>query len=400
MKNKYALQSRYMLMSLAEAYKLYCQDHPNEVGLSKFCDLRPKHIKVFDKLPQTLCVGMYHENFRLLLQVLSAYTQLPKYVSDFTDNLVCNPSSKTCMSLECTECRDKIREYQPQLDVKNVNITYYQWQTCDRTEKVQIAGTVQEAYDEQNLQLKQFLIHVFIKRQQADYFNKVKSEVDGTKVVLQVDFSENASLLTQNEIQSAHWNHAQATLFTAYAWVDKNLDESIVLVSDDLEHNKVSVYSYMSYILEYLTSKYPRVREIKVISDGAASQFKQRFLFSNLYVRKDLFSVDLEWNFFATSHGKGVVDGICGTVKRSVWWQVRAGKENVTSALKFSEIAIHRNPGIHIKYIPSDSIKTQTLEITSRWQKTKVVPNTHKIHCIKPFDSNFVFFSETSNSKF
>ena len=80
----------------------------------------------------------------------------------------------------------------------------------------------------------------------------MKSEVDGTKVVLQVDFPENASLLTQNEIQSAHWNHAQATVFTVYAWVDKNLDESIVLVSDDLKHNKVSGYSYMSYILEYL----------------------------------------------------------------------------------------------------------------------------------------------------
>ena len=61
--------------------------------------------------------------FLTTLPVVSAYTQLPKNVSDFTDNLVCNPSSKTCMSLECTECRDKIREYQPQLDIKNVNIT-------------------------------------------------------------------------------------------------------------------------------------------------------------------------------------------------------------------------------------------------------------------------------------
>ena len=75
------------------------------------------------------------------------------------------------------------------------------------------------------------------------------------------------------------------------------LIKTIVLVSDDLKHNKVSVYLYMSYILEYLASKYPRVREIKVISDGAASQFKQRFLFKNLYVWKDLFSADLEWNF-------------------------------------------------------------------------------------------------------
>ena len=37
---------------------------------------------------------------------------------------------------------------------------------------------------------------------------------------------------------------------------------------------------------------------------------------------------------------------------------------NYTSALKFSEIAVHRNPGIHIKYIHSYSIKTQTMEIT------------------------------------
>ena len=105
--------------------------------------------------------------------------------------------------------------------------------------------------------------------------------------------------------------------------------------------------------------------------------------------------------FFATSHGKGVVDGIGGTVKCSIWRQVREGKENVTSTLKFCEIAVHRNPGIHIKYILLDSIKTQTLEITSRWQKkTKAVPNTPKIHCIKRFDSIYVFFSETSNVKF
>ena len=42
------------------------------------------------------------------------------------------------------------------------------------------------------------------------------SSYDGKTILLQVDFSENASLLMQNEIQSAHWNHSQATLFTAH----------------------------------------------------------------------------------------------------------------------------------------------------------------------------------------
>ena len=38
----------------------------------------------------------------------------------------------------------------------------------------------------------------------------------------------------QNEIQSAHWNHSQATLFAAYVWITKELSENIVIVSDDL----------------------------------------------------------------------------------------------------------------------------------------------------------------------
>ena len=32
----------------------------------------------------------------------------------------------------------------------------------------------------------------------------------------------------------------------------------------------------------------------------------------------------IRWNFFATSHGKGVVDGIGGTLKRTVWRHVKA----------------------------------------------------------------------------
>ncbi len=45
------------------------------------------------------------------------------------------------------------------------------------------------------------------------------------RVVLQVDFSENATIMSQNEIQSAHWNYNQATLFTAHAWAaDKKIE--------------------------------------------------------------------------------------------------------------------------------------------------------------------------------
>jgi len=49
---------------------------------------------------------------------------------------------------------------------------------------------------------------------------------------------------------------------------------------------------------------------VQFFSDGAASQFKQKFLFIDLTSLKEEYKFDtVMWNFFATRHGKGAVDG-------------------------------------------------------------------------------------------
>ena len=106
-------------------------------------------------------------------------------------------------------------------------------------------------------QLKPFLLHTYVKHKQATYFSKLVSSCDGESVVLQVDFSENATIASQREIQSAHWSHSQATIFTAHIWVKDKSKESIVIVSDDLDHSKQSIYTYMQYILNRLKAKCP-----------------------------------------------------------------------------------------------------------------------------------------------
>ena len=68
----------------------------------------------------------------------------------------------------------------------------------------------------------------------------------------------------------------------------------------------------MSVFFRKLPEKYPSIEAINVFSDGAASQFKQQYLFSNLHVWEKGISVGLTRNIFATSHGKGAVDGIGG----------------------------------------------------------------------------------------
>ena len=103
------------------------------------------------------------------------------------------------------------------------------------------------------------------------------SKCDGENVMLQGDFSENATIASQSETQSAHWCHGQATLFTAKAWIKEDENKSFVLVSDDLTHTKYSVYIFMEYIMKHLREKLPLIRVLNVFSDGASSQIKQRF---------------------------------------------------------------------------------------------------------------------------
>ena len=51
-KTKRTEQVRYMLMSLKEAFRKFKEINTNtKIGLSKFCDLRPQCIKLFDNIP-------------------------------------------------------------------------------------------------------------------------------------------------------------------------------------------------------------------------------------------------------------------------------------------------------------------------------------------------------------
>ena len=71
----------------------------------------------------------------------------------------------------------------------------------------------------------------------------------------------------------------------------------------------------------------PDLQAVRFFSDGAASQFKQRYLFRNLTYLAKAFNVLVSWHFFASHHGKGVVDGLGATVKRLVHQQILTSKD-------------------------------------------------------------------------
>ena len=391
-------QTRYMLMSLKEAHVKYIEEHPNNnIGLSKFCEMRPKNVKLFDNIPHHVCVCSYHENVRLLLVALREHTSLAVEFHDFISQVTCDPRAQACLTSKCKTCEDRINNFAPDNSSADT-LRYLQWQNNTRVEKVEIIGTVDDAFSSLKSQLKPFLLHTYVKRKQAACFKQLVSSRDGENVVLQVDFSENATIASQREIQSAHWSHAQATIFTAHTWIDTDSEESIVIVSDDLNHSKQSVYVYMQYIFNHLKLKCPGMKVLNIFSDGASSQFKQKYLFSNLYSWEQEHDLKINWNFFATSHGKGVVDGIGGTVKRAVWRHVRSDQAHITSVEEYADVAKERCPKIHVNYIPKEQIASLESFLDERWKDAVTVPMTHKTHCVKTNGEKNLMVADTSDS--
>jgi len=107
-------QVRYMLVSLKEARNSFVKTHPvYKIGLSKFCELRPVNIKLFDHIPHNVCVCSYHENVWLLLLSLKEHSELCSDFQGFIDQVTCLSLQKSCMSNECSECRHKIDNFTP-----------------------------------------------------------------------------------------------------------------------------------------------------------------------------------------------------------------------------------------------------------------------------------------------
>ena len=92
--------------------------------------------------------------------------------------------------------------------------------------------------------------------------------------------------------------------------------EPIVVVSDYMNHDKYAVHVFLKKVFESFEKSHPELQiEHKIFqSDGAAQNFKQKFTLCSM----TLMDGDIKWNFRATSHGKGEVDGLGGTCKRRV----------------------------------------------------------------------------------
>jgi hypothetical protein len=161
-------------------------------------------------------------------------------------------------------------------------------------------------------------------------------------------------------------------------------------VSDEMHHDKIAVHAFLKKIITWLNENVPELRHLNIFSDGAASQFKQKYNLCNLTFFNETFGIDVAWHFFASGHGKGACDGIGATIKRSVWLRVKTGKFQVTNAEEFYNCALRIDSTVNVFFLSSENIRQDYTSLCVRWDGIKTIPGTQTFHCFAPVSPNVV----------
>lgn len=103
------------------------------------------------------------------------------------------------------------------------------------------------------------------------------------------------------------------------------------------------------------------------------------------------------WHFFATSHGKGAVDGIGGEVKRTVWKANLAG-DPVSDAKSFVKVASKHCHKIGIHLIEATEISSRRSALENQWEGVTALSKTHMTHyvkCLSPYIVQSATYSDS-----
>ena len=323
---------RYMTVTLKEAHSLFLQEHELSISFSKFASLRPVFVLLQGNTLHNVCTCVLHENIRFILRALhSKGVPINTEFKDFIAQVTCNQESTQCMKSECP-LSPGISLIELPDDLANQSCEWRCWGIENKRAILKTKeGLVLDCLKDLDDSLVRFLKHTFVKRQQSKAFKDARQNVTTNALVIQVDFAENYSCKYQNEIQSAHWTNKMVSIFTAVVWYRQQQDGDIItksfaLVSDCTDHDKYSVHVALKTLLGQIFTFIPDIQNMIFFSDGAASQFKQKYTLCNITYLAEEFNVSMEWNFFESYHGKDV-DAIGGLVKKMVWAAVRSGKK-------------------------------------------------------------------------
>jgi len=106
----------------------------------------------------------------------------------------------------------------------------------------------------------------------------------------------------------------------------------------------------------------------------------------------------MDWSFSASAHGKGPVDGIGGTMKRTVWRRIMQGQADINDVKDFAQVAKEACPSINVIVIGADAVSECKSSLETKWQSNPpaTIPQTHQMHYAHAINAHVLEVSDVS----
>ena len=427
---KERVSKHVMIMTMKDAFELFKRKHKDvKIGFTSFCKLKPKQVRKVSETNKRSCLcqiccnaALKEEAMKTLINSTDEMKQVSKGLKvlkkDVSAMTLCsfgnenNTPRSECLNRKCKNCgvhaiSEHYKEVAKICREQQKEINWYNWEYVDVSKgeaKKRIMSCVSKSTSvdhfltEYENTMSVYSSHIFRANWQHEQMNVCQENLKEGQVMMVMDFSENYKCGFQNEPSSAYFEQNMVTIHPIMCYMRENVQNenllikhAIICITDDLKHDGMAVSAFENKALTILGSS-SEVNEVIQWTDGCAAQYKSKNCFALLSSRQ----IKTSRNFFETSHGKSVCDGLGAIVKNSCYRamlskKVLAGAEDVykhcTETLVITSDGNKKTPGTlsrrQFVFVNSTEInRTESYTATT-------FSGTRKIHCVRNTDQAF-----------
>ena len=278
-------------------------------------------------------------------------------------------------------------------------INWHKWEYVTLTNGKRITSCVpktsslQEFFNNYMEDMKDLPLHLFRAKWQQEQLQKCIQGLSNTQAVLVMDYAENYQCNFQNEAQNAFFDRNTVTIHPMMLYYIKSVDEertlvkhAIICITDDDIKDAAGVKVFERKARDILKENNVEISVLHEFSDGCAAQYKGKNSFCDI----SMATIKTTRNFFETSHGKSVCDGLGSIVKNCAVKAVMSGKVVIPDAKtlynfclkKLSHGAKHvsNEQQSYISVWDVQFVKQEEVHREDRGMKT--LPGTRKLHAV------------------
>jgi hypothetical protein len=260
------------------------------------------------------------------------------------------------------------------------------------TEKL---STVSEMIDTLCEEMYTFTEHLATAKWQKAKMRELQESLPDGWVLTIEDYSENFRTCFQDEIQSAHYQYSQVTLYCQVSYFQcpscpAQVHETAAFVSEDLNHDPHAIHAFHKAYKEDLLDRGVAIEHQVFYSDGCPTQYKAKLPFKHVETSRQILGHSIERCFFGTRHGKSECDGLGGMLKSGARKHVACRNGLIRTADEFYDFCkteydkpLDCQKGEHNS---RKIFKLHDIPRPEKEEKLVPLPGTRTIHQIKAGD--------------